>query len=435
MSERKVLIITYYWPPSGGSGVQRWLKFVKYLPQYGVTPYVFTPENPAFDIKDESLVKDIPMEAEVIKLPIWEPYQAFQKLAKFFTGKSIKANPNEMVVKQHASLFQKISVWLRANVFIPDPRIFWVRPSVSFLKDFIVENKIRTIITTGPPHSVHLIGLKLKQQNPGIKWIADFRDPWSEWGFLQSLPLLPITRAYIKHLENKVLQEANEVITVTPSWVSMFQKLGNRKVKLLTNGYDEDDFRNFKRVKSDKFIICHVGIVNEQCNPTPFMEALKNVLISNPDLQKDLCVRFIGDVKKNFVKQIQQDVQLSKVTEFIDRVSHERILEYYQSVSVSLLILTGYKEPESYLPGKLFEYIRVGAPILGVGPVHGDASVILNSSSLGKMIAETNSMEMHDFITHQYSEWKESTIPVSKVYEMDKFKRENIAKSLAELIL
>jgi hypothetical protein len=435
MSEKKILIVTYYWPPSGGSGVQRWLKFVKYLPQYGWTPYVFTPENPAFDIKDESLLKDIPMEAEVIKLPIWEPYQVFQKLSKIFTGKNIKANPNEMVVKQNPSFFQKVSVWVRANLFIPDPRIFWVRPSVNFLNDFIIENKIRTVITTGPPHSIHLIGKKLKKNNPGIKWIADFRDPWSEWGFLQSLPLLPITKWYIKRLERNVLQQANDVITVTPSWVTMFQKLGDRKVKLLTNGFDEDDFKNFKRVKSDKFIICHVGIVNEQCNPTPFMQAMKILLVSKPELQNDLRIRFIGDVKMNFIQEVQHDSRLHGVTEFFDRVSHDKILDYYQSVSVSLLILTGYKEPESYLPGKLFEYIRVGAPILGVGPVDGDASTILKSSALGKMVAETSVSEIQEYIVNHYEQWKQGIVPVYNVSEIDKFKRESITKGLTDLLL
>jgi glycosyltransferase involved in cell wall biosynthesis len=433
MSEKKVLIITYYWPPSGGSGVQRWLKFVKYLPQYGWTPYVFTPENPAFDIKDESLLKDIPRDAEVIKLPIWEPYQAFQKLAKIFTGKTVKANPNEMVVKQNTSLFQKLSVWVRANLFIPDPRIFWVRPSVNFLNDFIIENKIQTVITTGPPHSIHLIGLKLKKHNPAIKWIADFRDPWSEWGFLQNLPLLPITKGYIKRLEQRVLQHANEVITVTPSWVKMFEKLGSRRVTLLTNGYDEDDFKSFSRVKSDKFIICHVGIVNEQCNPTPFMQAIKKLLALKPELQSELRIRFIGDVKKNFIEEVQRDEQLKAVTEFIDRVSHEKILEYYREVSISLLVLTGYKEPESYLPGKIFEYIRVGAPVLGVGPVNGDAASVLKLAQSGVMIDSENSTEIIEFVEEQLQRWRNNQ-PIESQLNILKFSRYELTNELTKLL-
>jgi hypothetical protein len=434
MPENKVLIITYYWPPSGGSGVQRWLKFVKYLPKFGWIPYVFTPENPAFDIKDESLLKDIPIEAEVIKLPIWEPYQWFQKLSKLFTGNAPSAKPNELVVKQNTSLFQKISVWVRANLFVPDPRVFWVKPSVNFLHDFIVENKIRTIITTGPPHSMHLIGLRLKKKNPSIKWIADFRDPWSEWGFLRSLPLVGITRWYIKNLERKVLQTANEVVTVTPSWVKMFEKLGNRKVRLLTNGYDEDDFKNFQRSRSNKFIICHVGIVNEQCDPTPFMKVVKALLINQPELAVDLRIRFIGDVKQSFKDEVQGDEHLYTVTEFVDRVSHNKILDYYREVAVSLLILTGYKHPESYLPGKLFEYIRVGAPVLGVGPENGDADAILKSCRAGDVFKETRVEQIQSYILQSYLQWR-SINSVTHVVALDQYTRASITKNLTDLLI
>jgi glycosyltransferase involved in cell wall biosynthesis len=410
MSEKKVLIITYYWPPSGGSGVQRWLKFVKYLPQFGWTPYVFTPENPSFDIRDESLLNDVPMEAEIIKMPIWEPYQLFQTLSKLFTGKSRAAKPNELISANDTSFFQKISIWIRANLFMPDPRVFWVRPSVNFLHDFIIDNKIKNVITTGPPHSIHLIGLRLKKRNPAIKWIADFRDPWSEWGFLQSFPLLPVTKWAIRRLERRVLQAADEVITVTPSWVQMFTRLGQRPVKLITNGFDEDDFKNFKRVKSEKFVICHVGIVNEQCNPLPFMHAIAALLLTKPELAADVCIRFVGDVKQSFKNEVNANNALRGVTEFIDRVSHDKVMEYYQSASVLLLILTGYKEPESYLPGKVFEYIRVGAPILGVGPIDGDADYVLRDSKAGEMIEDQNGRHIEEFILKHYTMWRSDKI-------------------------
>src|SRR3989337_3522866 len=167
MSNKKILIITYYWPPSGGSGVQRWLKFVKYLPQFGWQPYIFTPENPSFAIRDESLLKDIPVEAEVIRFPIWEPYEAFFKLSSVL-GKKKASKPTDLVSMKDQSLFQKISTFVRGNFLIPDPRVFWVRPSVKFLNDFLRDNEINSIVTTGPPHSMHLIGLKLKNKNPSL---------------------------------------------------------------------------------------------------------------------------------------------------------------------------------------------------------------------------------------------------------------------------
>src|SRR5687767_10726024 len=211
MSEKKVLIIAYYWPPSGGSGVQRWLKFVKYLPSFGWKPYVFTPANPSFEIKDESLLKDVPDEAEVIRFPIWEPYSLFNALS----GKNKKGDKSFIPDSSKRSLFQKFSIWIRGNFIIPDPRVFWVRPSVKFLSEYLKKNQINTVITTGPPHSIHLIGLRLKKNNPSLKWLADFRDPWSEWGFLDSIHTGIIAKSFHRRLEKKVLKAADEVITIT----------------------------------------------------------------------------------------------------------------------------------------------------------------------------------------------------------------------------
>ncbi|HPH47595.1 MAG TPA: glycosyl transferase, partial [Chryseolinea sp.] len=289
--EKKVLIIAYYWPPSAGSGVQRWLKFVKYLPSFGWTPYVFTPENPSFAIQDQSLLNDIPKEAEVIRFPIWEPYDAFFKLSSLFGSKK-SAKPTDLVSGKNKSLFQNISTWIRGNFFIPDPRVFWVKPSVKFLHDFIRDNEIKTIITTGPPHSIHLIGLKLKQKNPSLKWLADFRDPWSEWGLLDSLNVGSIARKFHRKLELKVLQQANRVITITPFYMRQFEKLSDRKVTLLTNGYDEDDFKHLVIKRPNKFVIRHAGIINEKCDPKPFLTALEQTMKQNSDFQTSVQLDF-----------------------------------------------------------------------------------------------------------------------------------------------
>ncbi|MEQ8423858.1 MAG: glycosyl transferase, partial [Cyclobacteriaceae bacterium] len=206
MGNKKVLIITYYWPPSGGSGVQRWLKFVKYLTRMGWEPYVYTPENPSFTIKDPSLDKDVPNSVEVLKLPIWEPYQLFFWL-QGIAGKR-KTQQSDLISTGKKSLFQKVSSWIRGNFFIPDARIYWVKPSVTFLSGFIGANQIGRIITTGPPHSIHLIGLKLKKKLPEIQWIADFRDPWSEWDLLDTLSLTSWARSRHRKLERSVLSTA-----------------------------------------------------------------------------------------------------------------------------------------------------------------------------------------------------------------------------------
>jgi glycosyltransferase involved in cell wall biosynthesis len=432
VEEKKVLIITYYWPPSGGSGVQRWLKFVKYLPQYGITPYVFTPENPSFDVKDPSLQKDVPDEAEILRFPIWEPYETFFKLSAWFAGGAKKATPTQLVAGKKKSLFQSMATWVRGNLIIPDPRVFWVRPSVRFLTDFIADNKIKSIITTGPPHSIHLIGLRLKQKNPTLNWIADFRDPWSEWGFLDSLMVGRLARTRHRKLEQKVLQTANTIVTITPFYVRRFEQLSGRRVELLTNGFDEDDFKNVAIQKTEKFIIRHVGIVNEKCNPRPFMHALKEVMETYSEIQDKVQVDFVGEAHPDFRKFVFDDEVLKSVTTFSTQVPHKELIKLYNTSSVLLLVLTGYKDAEGYLPGKLFEYIATGLPVLGVGPAQGDAATLMQSAGAGEMVEDINKIKAK-LLTY-FRRWKEGPLPTADSQEFKTYSRRSITGKLAAML-
>jgi glycosyltransferase involved in cell wall biosynthesis len=434
VSEKKVLIITYYWPPSGGSGVQRWLKFVKYLPQYGVTPYVFTPENPAFSIQDTSLLKDVPNEAEVIHFPIWEPYDAFFKISKLF-GSNKSAKPTDLVSAKQKSLFQKISTWLRGNLFIPDPRVFWVRPSVRFLHDFLIDNKIRTIITTGPPHSMHLIGYQLKKKNPALKWIADFRDPWSEWGLLDSLSVSSPIRAVHKKLELKVLRKADEIITITPFYVKRFKELSGRHVQLLTNGFDEDDFQSIQLSTSDKFIIRHVGIINEKCDPRPFMNAVLAFMETNADFKAKVQIEFIGEVHEQFRHYVNTVSALASVAKFTGNIPHKSLMSLYGTSSLLILILHGYKDAAGYMPGKLFEYLATGLPVMGVGPTNGDAANLLTESKAGEMFEALDHAGMMNALSNHFSKWNDViTQDSNNKNSALKYSRREITRTLSTLI-
>jgi glycosyltransferase involved in cell wall biosynthesis len=427
---KKVLIITYYWPPSGGSGVQRWLKFVKYLPQFGFEPYVFTPENPSFAIRDESLLKDVPPQAEVIRFPIWEPYEYFFKVSSVVNQKA--GGAPDLVATKNKSLFQKISTYIRGNFFIPDPRVFWVNPSVKFLNDFLRENEIRTIITTGPPHSLHLIGLKLKKRNPSLKWLADFRDPWSEWGLLDSLNVSPIARGIHKRLEKKVLKTADKIITITPFYVRRFEALSRKKVVLLTNGYDDDDFTSLSIERTDKFIIRHVGIVNEKCNPRPFMMAIRELLRSASTFKTKILIDFVGEVHFQFKDFVLADPDLAAVTSFTPSVPHKKLISMYGRSSLLLLILTGYKDAEGYMPGKLFEYMATGIPVLGTGPIDGDASKLLATSGAGEMIDGDDQQKIIQKVIEHYTAWSNGTTIV-KIGNGKSYSRKEITKELTEL--
>lgn len=422
---KKVLVITYYWPPSGGSGVQRWLKFVKYLPQFGWQPYVFTPENPSFDTRDESLIKDVPPEAEVLHFPIWEPYALFNKLSG---GGKASANS----VPKADTFFKKVSIWIRGNLFIPDPRVFWVRPSVKFLDDFLREKRIRHIITTGPPHSVHLIGLHLKKKNPSLKWIADFRDPWSEWGFLDTLKLSGLARKWHKQLEKNVLQRADKVTTITPFYVRHFQRLGERKVNLLTNGFDDEDFKGFSLERPDKFVIRHMGIVNEKCNPVPFMEAVLALCHEHKEFNNLIQIDFVGQVNETFKAYIQEQPILKSITSFTPSVPHKEVIKLYERSAVLLLVLHGYKDAEGYMPGKLFEYLATGLPVLGVGPEKGDAANLMATSGGGVMIEADNQTKLKSQLLVFFGEWKTGSSRINT--HVADYSRRAMTKGLVSLL-
>lgn len=431
IAAKKVLIITYYWPPSGGSGVQRWLKFVKYLPQYGYTPYVFTPENPSFELKDESLLKDVPSEAEVIHFPIWEPYGLLPKKKSSAAEKSSQSDNVGNAGKN--SFLMKIAKWVRANLIIPDPRVFWVRSSVQFLNDFIADNDISTIITTGPPHSIHLIGLGLKKKSPGIKWIADFRDPWSEWGFLDSLGVSPLSRRIHKYLEKRVFRFADTLLTITPFYQRQFSALSNKPVKLITNGFDEDDFAAVNPQRTNKFVIRHVGIVNEKCDPRSFIQAVETLMQRSPAFKENVIIDFVGDVNSGFKSFVKERSSVSDVTSFTAPLPHSALLKLYNETSLLLLVLAGYKDAEGYMPGKLFEYAATGLPVLGIGPEQGDAARMMDVTKIGSMIESTDIERIVTALGAYFERWQKKESALNKDSKVQQFSRRGLTAKLVEL--
>lgn len=426
---KNVLIVTYYWPPSGGSGVQRWLKFVKYLPSFGWRPYVYTPENPSVEIRDESLLADVPPEVDVLRLPIWEPYHLFRKAAAL-TGKPVRQT--DFVSIGRKSWLQRVASWIRGNFFIPDARLFWVRPSVAFLSDFLKSNDIRTIITTGPPHSMHLIGLKLKTMNPGLRWIVDMRDPWSEWDLLDTLSLTGWARRRHQQLERKVLQRANEVITIAPFHVARFEALGSRKVTLITNGFDEDDFRGIERRRTAKFSIRHIGMVDELRDPRPFMLALAELLRERPDWKTMMEVEFVGSVNTAFRGWVAGEADLALVTSFRQPVPHAELLRCYGETDVQLLVLAHTALAPGNLPGKFFEYLASGNFILGVGPADGDAAEILRQTKAGEMVERTDSEGIRRLLKARMERWLIGDSEQGS--EANSYSRRNLTRQLCELL-
>jgi len=421
----KVLIITYYWPPSGGSGVQRWLKFVKYFPGNGITPIVFTPKDPYFNMKDPSLLKDIPPEAEVLHFPIFEPYRLFDRFKKFFgavsSGSSTLSEP------------RGITAFIRSNFFIPDPRIFWVGPSVEFLERFIKEHEIKTIVTTGPPHSVHLIGLKLRKKNPDLVWLADFRDPWTTWGFLLGMKPSGIAMRIHRRLENQVLTKATAVTTVSSFYARQLGRLGNRSVEVITNGFDADDFKDLSFCPAEKFVIRHVGILHPACNPEPFLMVLKK-WISDRGLEDMVEVHFTGLINRTLQELLSKDELLSKIIKVQEPVGHRQLISLYGETSALLLILTGYRDAEGFLPGKLFEYLATGLPLIAEGPTGGDAAVIIERSGAGKMVESNDYAGMITELNNAFDHWSKKSPVIPMPAGAKTFSREYLSGKMANFL-
>lgn len=432
--QKTVLILTYYWPPSGGGGVQRWLKFAKYLPSFDWKPIVFAPENPDYPVTDLSLEDDIPKELQVIKHPIWEPYHLFKK----FTGRKKEEKVNTGVLYDGASSTprEKLSMWIRGNFLIPDPRVFWVRPSCRYLKKVLPELGVDAIISTGPPHSVHLIARKLRKKF-NVPWVADFRDPWSEIDYLERFRLTKPAWWLQKKLEKNVLHEADEVITVSPSWAEDLERIGNRKVRVITNGFDRADFEGAENVESSKssdvFRLTYAGFMNSLRNPVQLWQALDELCQEKPVLKDKLELKIIGTIDEDVKNHIRQYPNLSGRIHFQAYTPHNQLLEEYKNSSVLLLIQTQSKNSTGHIPGKFFEYLASLRPILMIGSEISDMAKFLKKLKAGKTNNYQEKKAIKQSLVGLFEQHQSGNVP-SDANEIEAYNRENLTKQLSELL-
>ncbi|MGM0392186.1 MAG: glycosyl transferase family 1, partial [Bacteroidota bacterium] len=340
---KKVLIITYYWPPAGGPGVQRWLKFVKYLRDFDIEPVVYIPENPDYPLMDETLKNEIPKDISILKKRIFEPYF----LAGMFSKKQTSTISSGIInAEKEQSFIQKLLLFIRGNFFIPDARKFWVKPSIKYLSEYIQKNNIDTIITTGPPHSVHLIGLGLKEKQ-AIRWIADFRDPWTSIGYHKKLKLTETSEIKHKNLEKKVLKEASDIITTSFTTKAEFEKLTNTTITVITNGYD---FLPTSEVKLDeKFTISHIGSLLSGRDPKNLWLVLGELVKEDLDFSKDFQLKLVGAVSDEVVNSIKNS-GLQEHFDLIGYVSHPEALRIQRSSQVLLLVEINSEETRGIIP-------------------------------------------------------------------------------------
>lgn len=429
MNNKKILIITYYWPPAGGPGVQRWLKFVKYLPEFGWEPTVFIPENPSYPIVDDTLEKDVSKNLEIIKSKIWEPYQ----IAEFFGKDNKKFKAGQFDVGGNQSLKSRLSIWVRGNFFIPDARVFWVNPSVNYLKKYLKENHFDALVTTGPPHSVHLIGLNLKKEFPDIKWIADFRDPWTEISYYQHLKLTKFADQKHRNLEQKVFENADITLATSYTDAENFKKKGANAV-CITNGFDVDnqELGTENSEPSTQFTLSYIGVLEQLRNPEVLWRVLNDLIKENEDFRKNFQLKFVGRIDDRILDKITSS-ELNDSVKNLGYLSHsEANLEMQNS---DLLLITNFPEEKSkgIIPGKIFEYLATKKQIISFGPKESDVKRILEETHAGKHFSYDDYESLKAFILEKFNDWKSGNLS-SNTENIEQFSRKNLTKKLAEIL-
>ena len=419
---KKVLIITYYWPPAGGPGVQRVLKFANYLPQFGWEPIILTVENGEYPAIDESLLEEIPPNLKVYKTNSLEPFSFYKKL----TGKKGNIPTHVLSKSKNESFVQKISKWIRANIFIPDARLGWVPQVVKEGMKIIEREKPELIFSSSPPHSLQLGAMKLAEKC-NLKWIADLRDPWTD-GFWQK-DLARTKFAVHKDLqkEKEVLSKADAITTVSKSLVELFTKKIDNRYFVLPNGFEEKDFESIEKQKQDYFDITYTGSLRESQIPQKFFEAASS--LKKYGKAEKLRINFIGTVHPDAIKLIE-DYGLQEIVNFINYLPHKELPQHLVNADMLLLSIPNTPDNKGILTGKLFEYIGSKNFILCFGPKKGNAAEIIDSLNCG--ITFEFYEDPKDFILQKYNEWVNGSVNVSE-HDIQKYTRRNLTKKLAEV--
>lgn len=425
----KALIITYYWPPSGGAGVQRWLKMTKYFREFDIEPVIYTAENPDMAMRDLSLLSEVPEGIEVIKHPVWEPYDLYRKLLG--KPKSESVNQGFISESKKAGFMERVAMWVRGNFFIPDARKFWIRPSVKFLRDYLKTHAVDVVVSTGPPHSMHMIALDL-HKNTGLPWIADFRDPWTNIDFYDQLHLTDRADKLHRRMEQQVLQQADCVVTVSRSWAEDFKQLGRTEVEVISNGFDDADFPAGEVDLLPGFVLHHIGSMNKDRNPHVLWNVLKNICIANPDFKRDLKIRLTGKNDYSVIESIEANA-LTGNLELIPYMPHAEIVRILPQSTVLLLPLNDTPNVAGVIPGKLFEYLAAKRPVLCIGDTSGDTAAIIAECKAGYTCGFTDEQAIHKALTDLYNKYRGNTLYIHSKH-IENYTRKGGAKKFAALM-
>jgi len=412
---KKVLVITYYWPPAGGAGIQRTVKFVKYMQKYGWEPVILTVSNGEYQAIDETFIAEIPHNIKVYKTTAIQPF----KLYKWFTGKKKDVNLTNEVFSQKNKR-DGIAKWVRMNLFIPDARVGWYFTAVKAAKRIIEQEHIDLIYSSSPPHSLQLIAKKAAKKS-GLKWVADFRDPWSELVYYQTNKRSWLTRKIDGYFEKSVFRAADQLITAAHDYAKCIKKHVNREIEVIYNGYDPCDFPGVPPKQKPDFLITYTGELSKDRIPYALLRALNRLKNTNLKLQ------FVGNICQEVHEEVERLNLLDKVV-FKPYLPHAASIAELQNSDLLLLVIDQIPSRKGIVPGKLFEYLGTHKPILCLGDPSGESCEIIRNTNSGFCIAHDREEE----IFHLLSELSTGTLP-DLTFEIEQFERENETRQLCRI--
>lgn len=425
---KKVLIISYYWPPAGGIAVHRCLKFAKYLREFGWEPIICTAENPEYPVLDESNFKDVPESIIILKTRIWEPYNLF----KFITGKKKEERIHNVFLEEEKhTLAHKLGIWIRGNIFIPDARKFWIKPTANFLINYLKENHVDVLFTNGPPHTNHMIAYKIKRKL-NIPWHADFQDPWTQVDYFPQLMLNPISRKIHEAMEQRVFKYADQITICSETWKKDLESIGAKEVGVIVWGYDEDDFKDINEKLSDKFTLSHYGSLGPDRNAKTLWKVLSSLSKENPEFANSLEIELAGFIGHSIIDDIE-NLGLRKNLKLYSHLSRTETLKRMHRSQVLLLILNNMPNVNGRLPGKLFEYLASRRPILVIGPEHSDASKIVQGVNAGYTCNFNDYEKTRSLILDLFNKFKKREL-FSNQTDISQYSNRNLTKKLAEYL-
>ena len=369
--------------------------------------------------------REVPANVEVITHPIKEPYG----LATLFSKKKTKQISSGIISNEKSSAVEKLMLYVRGNFFIPDARVGWVKPSVIFLTEYISRNPIDVLITTGPPHSLHLIGMQL-QKELGIRWIADFRDPWTTIHYHKSLRLNKASARKHKEMESSVLKAADTIVVTSPTTKKEFEALTNVPIEVVTNGYDVSS--NVEITLDSKFSISHIGSLLSERNPEILWEVLSDISKENPSFKKELHLKFAGAVSEEVKRSLQKN-GLLEISEFYGYVSHSEAMILQRQSQILLLVEIDSAETRAIIPGKLFEYLSAERPIIALGPKKSDIESVILETNSGYFFNYDEVDILKSQILHYYKDYNNNSLKVSSK-EINKYSRRELTRQMARII-